>query len=223
MSNIIWILTPKKENLDYSDLIVKISKKQDINLADYDIGQVNSVVYSFKDEIVEYLLEHGFSSLISSGLILEQIVAKGTPVNKIIPLIQSYLDRVNIDKELIIVDPYFFAKQRTPGYVNFIDQVLDKYIPTIEDLIIVTNSYAIDATVKSAIISTLKGKKPSLNIIHKQNDDFHDRFWISGAREKGLVMGTSMNGLGNKIALIDRLNTSDVRDIITELKNNGLL
>jgi hypothetical protein len=36
-------------------------------------------------------------------------------------------------------------------------------------------------------------------------------------------MGTSLNSLGNKVALLDRLNTTDVRCIIAELTNDGLL
>jgi hypothetical protein len=223
MSDIIWILKPKKDNLDYIDLVVKISNNHDINLNDYEIGQVQSVVHSFKDEIVKYLLEHGFNSLVSSELLLEHIVAKGTPDNKIIPVIQSYLDKVNVDNELIIVDPYFFAKPKNPNYVNVLDQLLDKYIPTLDNLVIVTNSFAVDATVKSSILSALQGKKATLNIIHKQHNDYHDRYWISGAREKGLVMGTSLNSLGNKVALLDRLNTIDVRSIVKELSEDGLI
>lgn len=224
MSDIIWILKPKKENLDYIDLVVKISNNQDINLSDYEIGQVQSVVHTFKDEIVKYLLEHGFTSLVSSELLLEHIVAKGTPDSKIIPVVQTYLDRVNIDKELIIVDPYFFAaRPKNPNYVSVLDQILDKYISIIDDLIIVTNSHNVDTTIKNSIETALKAKKPTLNIIHKQHNDYHDRYWISGAREKGIVMGTSLNSLGNKVALLDRLNTTDVRNIITELTNDGLL
>jgi len=224
MNEIIWILKPKKDNLDYTDLVVKISNNQDINFSDYEIEQVQSVVYTFKDEIIEYLMEHGYSSLVSTELILEHIVAKGTPDNKIIPVVHKYLNKVNIDKELIIIDPYFFAtRPKNPNYVTVLEQILDKYISIIDDLIIVTNSHNVDTTLKNLIESTLKSKKSTLNIIHKQHNDYHDRYWISGAREKGIVMGTSLNSLGNKVALLDRLNTSDVRDIVSELKNDSII
>lgn len=223
MRDIIWILRPKKENIDYIELVIKISNNQDINLSDFEIGQIDSVVHTFKDEIVDYLLEHGFTSLVSTEPLLEHIVVRGTPDNKIIPVVQTYLDKLNIDNELIIVDPYFFAKPKNPNYISVLDQILDKYIPSIDNLIIVTNTFSVDNTIKNLILSTLQGKKQSLIISHKQHNDYHDRYWISGAREKGLVMGTSLNSLGNKVALVDRLNTSDVRDIVVELKNDGLL
>lgn len=133
------------------------------------------------------------------------------------------MERVNIDKELIIIDSFFFSKPKNSNYVAILDQILDKFISTIDDLIIITNTYRIDTTVKNSIINTLRSKKPSINIIHKSHDDYHDRYWISGARERGIVIGTSLNSIGNKVALIDRLNTTDVRGIIKELTSDGLI
>ena len=36
-------------------------------------------------------------------------------------------------------------------------------------------------------------------------------------------MGTSLNGLGNKFALVDRINISDVREIVPELIGDSIL
>ncbi|RKR80094.1 hypothetical protein BDD43_0188 [Mucilaginibacter gracilis] len=222
MNNIVWILKPLKDNSNYIDLVVNLSNKEGVDLSNYDVSQVSSVVYSFKDEIVEHLLNNGFSSLISADLLLEDVVAKDTPANKIIPLLQRYLDKIGIKDELIIVDPYFFAKSKNPDYVTIVIQVLAKYLLQITQLIFITN-YSIDATLKAAIEFSLKKLNPSLNIIHQLSYDYHDRFWISGDREKGVVMGTSLNGLGNKLALVDRLNIVDVRLIVKELISDGLI
>jgi hypothetical protein len=222
MNHIVWILKPLKDNSNYIDLVVNLSNKKGVDLSNYDVSQVSSVVYSFKDEIVEYLLNNGFSSLISADLLLEDVVAKGTPANKIIPLLQRYLDKIDIKDELIIVDPYFFAKSKNPDYVTIVIQVLARYLPQITQLIFITN-YSIDATLKAAIEFSLKKLNPSLNIIHQLSYDYHDRFWISGDREKGVVMGTSLNGLGNKLALVDRLNIVDVRLIVKELISDSLI
>ncbi|WKK86534.2 hypothetical protein QYS48_06240 [Marivirga arenosa] len=223
MAEIVWRLKPKNEDFNYTDLVVKISNDEDINLKDFEVGQVNSIVHSFKDEIIAYLMEHGFTSLVESELILEHVVTKGTTDDKIVNLIQAYMDKVDIDSELIIVDPYFFANPKNPNYVTVLSDILDKYLPTIDDLIIVTSNHAIVPTIKTQIETAIKAKKPSINILHKINNDYHDRYWISNNREKGLVIGTSLNSLGNKIALLDRLNTSDVRAIVNELNNDGLI
>lgn len=154
---------------------------------------------------------------------LEHIVTKGTPDDKITPVVQTYLDNVNIDNELIIVDPYFFAKPKNLNYVTVLDQIIDKYISTIDNLVIITNTNSVNSSVKTNIVTMLQSKKATLNIVHKQNDDYHDRYWISGARKKGIVMGTSLNSLGNKVALLDSLKSIDVDSIISELTKDGLI
>jgi hypothetical protein len=221
--DIIWKLKPKRENLDYTDLVVKLSNEQDINLRDYNVGQVNSVVYSFKDEIVDYILEHGLSSLINSEPILEHLVAKGATQNNIVSALHKYLDKVGVDNELIIIDPYFFAPTTDTTYPTTIDLTLDKYLTQIDTLHIITYPNKVDAILKTTIETNLKTKKPSINILHKTSNDFHDRFWISNNREKGILTGTSLNGYGKRYSLLDRLNTSDVRDIVNSLQTLGLL
>jgi hypothetical protein len=221
--DIIWKLTPKKENFDYTDLLVKLSNKQDINPRDYEVGQINSVVFSFKDEIVDYILEHGLSSLINSEPLLDHLVAKGATQNHIVGVIHKYLDKVGVDKELIIIDPYFYAPTTDTSYPTTIDLTLDRYLPLVDTLHIITYPNKVDATLKTTIETILKTKKPTINILHKTSNDYHDRFWISNKREKGILTGTSLNGFGKRYSLLDRLNTSDVREIVNSLLTHKLL
>jgi len=221
LKNIVWILKPKSDNINYIDLIESLSNNQPVDLSNYEVLQATSV-FSFREEIMEYVLERGFSSLLTSELLLEHIVAKGTGVPQIILVLQRYLDNLSIDNELIIVDPYFFARPRSVGYEAMFCNIIEKYLPAIDDLIFITNNQ-IDNNVKTNIENGLLSLKPGLNLQYNTSGDYHDRYWISSNREKGLVMGTSLNGLGNKLALVDRINTSDVRLIIGELINDGLI
>lgn len=214
--NIVWTLTPKKDGLNYVDLITKIANEEDLNLKDYRIGQVTSVVQTFKDDFIDYVSEHGLTALIESGLLTEQVIPKGASPNNIVGALHKYLDKVGIDNELIIIDPYFFAPTPDITYVSTIESVLDRYLPKLDTIHIIT-SLKVDPTLVSTIEGALKTKKPTLNIIHKTSSDYHDRFWISNSREKGIITGTSINGYGKKYALLDRLNTSDVREIVSSL------
>lgn len=56
----------------------------------------------------------------------------------------------------------------------------------------------------------------------RYTDDFHDRFWISN-RKKGFYTGTSFNGIGKRISLINLLSEDDVTEIIEELHNQNLV
>lgn len=220
---IIWKLTPKKEVFDYTNLIVNISNEEDINLRDFNVEEINSVIYCFREEIIDYILENGLSSLINTVPLLEHLVPKGATQNTIVDALHKYLDKVGIDNELIIIDPYFFAPTSDTTYLSTIDLTLDKYLPRIDTLNIITYPNKVDAILKTAIETNLKTKKPSLNILHKTSNEYHDRFWISNNREKGILTGTSLNGYGKRYSLLDRLNTSDVRDIVNSLQTFGLL
>lgn len=221
--DIIWQLTPEKENIDYTDIVVKLSNNEDINLRDYEVKQLNNVVFSFKEEIIDYILEHGLSSLINSEPVLEHLVAKGATKNNIIDAMHKYLDKIGVDNELIIIDPYFYAPTTDTTYPTTIELTLDKYLSQVNTLHIITYPNKVDKALKTTIETNLKTKKASLNILHKTSNDYHDRFWISNNREKGILTGTSLNGFGKKYSLLDRLNTSDVRDIIDSLQALGLL
>ena len=221
--DIIWKLTPKKENLDYTEIVVKLSKEQDINLRDYEVGEVDSVVFSFRDEIVDYILEHGLSSLINSVPLFEHLVVQGATQNHIVDTMHKYLDKIGVDNELIIIDPYFYAPTTDTTYPTTIDLILSKYLPQVDTLHIITFPNKVDVTLRTAIETNLKTKNTSLNILHKTSNNYHDRFWISNNREKGILTGTSLNGYGKRYSLLDRLNTSDVREIVGSLQTHGLL
>jgi len=213
-------LTPKFENIDYTELVVKIANNQDVNFRDYEVAQISDVVLGFKDEIEEYLLEHGYSSLVNSELILEHLVSPGTPENKIIRAVHRYLDKIGIDDELIIIDPYFLVKTAD---ASMIFQILSKYLDSIDNLTIITLPDKVDTAVQTEINAQILRIKPTININYQTTLKIHDRYWISNKREKGVIMGTSLNGLGKKYALIDRLNTSDVRSIINGMESEGVL
>jgi hypothetical protein len=61
-----------------------------------------------------------------------------------------------------------------------------------------------------------------MSIKVKYSNDFHDRFWIAN-RNKGFCTGTSLNGVGKKISLINEIADEDVKDIIAELESRDLI
>lgn len=215
LKNLVLILKKKNDKADYIKIVEDYSHGRPVDLSGYEMYQANSL-YSFQDEIIEHILERGVMSFFTAGLLLEDTIARGTAPTAIESVIQKFLNKISIDQELIIVDPYFFATTPNINYPSFFCDIVKPYLPVIDDIIFVTNS-TVSNTVKNGILSGLHSLKPGLNIIHKTSHNYHDRYWISGNREKGIVMGTSLNGLGNKFALVDRLNVSDVRSIVADL------
>lgn len=222
------ILKNKSDKVLFGEVLNKIVMKEDFNFNDYDVSLANDLkqfLHNYKEEIVDFFIEEGFSNFVNSQILYESVIPAGTPQPKIINILTKYLSKVGIDNELIIVDPFFLAHTSIPNYAQIVESILINFISSIDTIKIITtaNPRNINRSLLTQIDTTLKGHKPTLQIIHNTTNDFHDRFWISNNREKGIVTGTSLNGFGNKFALVDRLNTSDVREIIRELITQGLI
>lgn len=222
------VVKPKNETIISGDLIMKIARNESVDFNDYNVGIANDfhhLLYDRKKELVDYLVEYGFSNFVNSGILNEGVLRAGAAQVEVINVLTKYLEKVGVDSELIIVDPFFLAPTRIPNYAELVENILVNFLPTIDIIKIVTTAIStkIDISLFRQIELKLQAHKPSLRIIHTTTNNFHDRFWISNNREKGIVTGTSLNGFGNKIALVDRLNTSDVREIISELLTLGLI
>ncbi|MBK7383219.1 MAG: hypothetical protein IPI81_07765 [Flavobacteriales bacterium] len=219
---IIWLLEPKDDKADYLELVTSIANSRPVDFEHWKIGQVGSVVHTFREEIADHLFKRGLSSLMQDDLLLEHLITKGATPSQISSVFQVYLTKVGIDSELIIVDRFFFHSN-DPNYPALVEDILKPFMSALDHLRFVTKAGGVNAATKSAIITRLQGLKTSLQITHTTSDDFHDRFWISGVRQRGLISGTSLNGYGLKYALVDRLNTSDVRAIVSQLVAQSLI
>src|SRR5688572_13922671 len=87
-----------------------------------------------QEKIEQILIEKGQSSILKHEGSLEFFLPKGTPQAEIVSIIQRYLDKVQIDNELIIVDPYFFPTRYPPNYSSFVISILAPYLPTIDTI-----------------------------------------------------------------------------------------
>ena len=198
-------ITVKTEKADEIGAILRqMIEEKNFNLLDYDFSYADdfvTVILNNQSEIVDYIINEGFSEFVSIGAVNEDLIRAGATDNKVINVMIKYLNRVGLDNELIIVDPYFYApRPKNPNYITVLTDTLRKFLPTLSDLIIVSlpdtpTRTLIDTTIKADIENSLKGVNASLNITSLTSDNFHDRFWISNNREKGILVGSSLNSL----------------------------
>lgn len=229
MEEITYLIVRKQSpDTPIGDILLKIVANKDVNFKGYSVGFVaafSNLLYDHKDEVIEFMAEHGYAEFMNTVPMNESVVPQGATQPQVVAIMDKYLTKLRIDNELIIVDPFFLAPTRVTNYPQLIESILKNHLINLDTLRIITTSNArkIDTTLLASIESLLQSHKPTLKIIHNKSDDFHDRYWISNNREKAIVTGTSINGLGNKLALVDRVNTSDVRDIVNELISKGLI
>lgn len=148
------------------------------------------------------------------NLLNESIISRNISSERVAQVFKDNMSPQNSDKELIVIDPYFFsAKEDTVSDTIFrLSKILDIY-PTLSSIKIVTDTRN-DRVSKSIIIEVLK--KKFSNVTYADSSDFHDRFWLLNG-ERGIVVGTSLNGIGNKIFLIAPLEYDDVKIIMDEV------
>lgn len=205
-----------KNGQDYNgeEFLEKLNKS---NLFEsYQFFQLCSPIYEFRDDFLDYISMYGLGSLFHYSMIMEDITSPSMTFNEIEKIILKFTSQLNGAKKVLITDPYLYAKN--PNIVLF-EKVLKSFEDDLQELILVTNKTKV---AQRDIVTTINKINSKIKITEFETEDFHDRFWINVNDESGIVMGTSLNGLGKRIALIDKLSHADVLHILQEAKQIGV-
>lgn len=166
----------------------------------------NSII---EDKIEVYNKENNFSYL------TESVLWKNMNQKEKIDEYVRWLDKIESKgNELIIIDPYLL-KSCENEYCDLLAEIIGK--ASANKLIIITDkkNYQMESYDK-----VFKNYQGSIDI--RYTSEFHDRFWISN-RKKGFYTGTSLNGVGKRISLINMITSDDVCEIVKELVDNNIL
>lgn len=145
----------------------------------------------------------------------ESILSKWVSSERVAQVFYENMQPQATDKELVVIDPYFFsADEHTIANTCIrLCKIIDEY-PTISIIKIVTDSRHIGCY-QSTIVNILKLNNRT--VLYADTPDFHDRFWLIDGK-RGVVVGTSLNGIGNRTFLIAPLIQDDVIDIMSKLR-----
>lgn len=130
----------------------------------------------------------------------------------------TYLAEIESNgRELVVVDPYLFSvnPRERDQYRDFLSAVF--HASGASRIVAVTDNRHFDSQLFQSIASST-----SIPIETRFSSDFHDRFWIAD-RSKGFCTGTSLNGIGKRISIINFLSHEDVYDIVEELIRQSLI
>ena len=212
-----------KNGFDFAKVVTDYANGKAVDLSACELIQHVSVIDSFRDEFIDYIAKYGLSAFLRRQPLTEALVAPGTNSSDVLTLLHVFLRGFAASVELVVIDPYFFAPTTDPNYSTFIEQALHPLLPTLSKLTIVTLPNKAAPTLIATVRDALCGSAPQLQIDHKTSAAFHDRFWVDPIAAKGFICGTSLNGLGKRYALIDHLQPSDAADVVTALRNEGVL
>jgi len=213
------------DGFDYVQFVVDIANSRPVDLTGCRLAEIPYPVLHFRDAFIEEIVKYGFTTFLELGPINEDLTTPSTPTNKVASILTKHLSSVGVDNELIIIDPYFFAPSPNTQYLDTVTQVLSPFLGNLTDLRVVTAAHgrAYSSTTRDDIEKRLHNLSASLKIHHTQSNELHDRFWISNKRQKGILTGTSLNGLGKKYAIVDYLDSQDVAEIVNEFSRRSLI
>lgn len=156
----------------------------------------------------------------SQETLLKYLLRKSLNPTEIKDIFKEFLDSIDIEDELIIIDPYLFPKSRDRDYKTILLSIIKTQIDKVNKLKVITPD-KFDPDLKDEIEIELRQLKSTITFHHKISNEFHDRFWLSN--KKGLLVGTSLNGVGKKYSLINNLAQSDFEELMSALKTNELI
>ena len=194
-----------KEGFDFVDFLKEVHKHPEFS--HFLVTRFDAI--NARDYFREYIVENGFSSLFNFSLACDAVMHGGIHVNEIADVVLQFVEKLKGVRDLFIIDPYFYSDD--PDCVALFEKMMSALSDQLSSVTFFTNGRT--ANKSSTMHSALKAVAPNVSIKDVVTDEFHDRFWIDADNMAGIVMGTSLNGIGKKIALIDHLSKLDAREI----------
>jgi hypothetical protein len=203
-SSIIYVKS-YKEGSDVVDFLKEVNKYPE--LSHFLVTRFDAI--NARDYFREYIVENGISSLFNFSLTCDAVLHGGIHVDEITDIALQFVGKLNGVRDLFIIDPYFYSD--SPDCVALFEKMMSALSGQLKSVTFFTNGRR--ASKSSSMHSALKAVAPKVSIKDVVTEEFHDRFWIDAENMTGIVMGTSLNGIGKKLALIDHLSQPDVCEI----------
>lgn len=124
----------------------------------------------------------------------------------------SYLMSKGVSgSHLLIIDPYFFSisDKKYDAYQELMVDVLNRLNP--KEITVFINKKNYNKNLHHTI-----SQKVGCEIKVYSSENLHDRFWIID-EERGISLGTSLNGIHHKMIRIDDLRDEEVKTIVEEI------
>jgi len=165
-----------------------------------------------RERLKQILLEKGVTSILSQQLLTEEVLPDGTPRNAVIDTLKYKLNRCNPNNTLHIIDPYLYPQNYDPNYISDFVEIFRDAIKACNHIKICTLQNR-NTNLEQQIESQIQNINPQTSIEKKYSNVFHDRFWIAD-EERGIFVGTSLNGIGRRYAVVDYLQEEDAKEIV---------
>jgi hypothetical protein len=165
---------------------------------------------ALRADIQQYVIERGLSSLFYNYLTCDAIMHPGFRTDEIEAIVLGIMSKLDGVKHLLIIDAFFYDDQ--PDCLLLLEKIVRSMASKLEKVTLITQGKRL--SMRPAMHNVFSTVVPGIQINDVVTDDFHDRYWIDVESTKGVMVGTSLNGIGKKVAMIDYANSADSREIV---------
>lgn len=215
------VLSLKSDSLIDVEILIEINellKKRGIETYIVDIE-----AYALQ-KCKKLLIEKGPSYILSLIELREDVLPKVSLSDRhlLIQILIDKLIKLSPSQNLTIIDPYLFATTKYKlDYIKILEDIFNQITHLVSSVNFITGK-RYDNVLYDEVRASILEINPRISIKHKTTEDFHDRIWIVDF-VKGLYVGTSLNGIGNKYAVIDNMSEEDIKVIVSEVGNLNLI
>lgn len=175
-----------------------------------DFGVYRLSLDALRPHIQQYIIERGLSSLFYNHMICDAIMHPGITTDEIEAIVLGIMSSLDGVKHLLIIDAFFYDD--TSECLLLLEKIVRSMSSKLERVTLIT--YGRRASMRPGMHNIFSTVVPGIQINDVVTEHFHDRYWIDVDNTKGVMVGTSLNGIGKKIAMIDYANAADTREIV---------
>lgn len=165
---------------------------------------------ALRAEIQQHIIEHGLSSLFYNHLTCDAITHPGFRTDEIEEIVLGIMSTLDGVRHLLIVDAFFYDDK--PDCLHLLEKIIRSMSSKLEKITLITHGKRV--SMRPSMHKIFTTVVPGIQINDVVTEDFHDRYWIDVESTKGVIVGTSLNGIGKKVAMIDYANSADSREIV---------
>jgi hypothetical protein len=177
----------------------------------YNLAKLREDIY-LTTTVGKAIRDKGPTYYLDIDPINESVLPDNTNRGVLSDTLRFLLTMMNPADELLIIDPYLFRPDPADAdYIAFLREVFGSTIAKVNRVNVVAKS-SNNPAVETDFRAMLQAVKPGVACSVKNSNVFHDRFWI-GDGTKGIVVGTSLTGVGKRFALMDYIGDEDTAAI----------
>lgn len=163
-----------------------------------------------RPHIMQHIIERGLSSLFYNHTTCDAIMHPSFTTDEIEAVVLGIMSKLNGVKHLLIIDSFFYDDK--PECLLLLEKIVRSMSSKLEMVTLITHGKRL--SMQPGMHNVFSTVVPGIQINDVVTEDFHDRYWIDVENTKGVMLGTSLNGIGKKIAMIDHANVADTREIV---------